>query len=628
MPPTGVAVPQSVRDEIRQYMDKGMSARESHAAVNRNSANGNGLGALHSVSLSTVRRMYMKVKKYGTATPRKRKPTYSDPEAQAIRQWVKTQANVFSVEDLIKFFVTTFPGHAVPKRKMNRWLQSLDLSRGVGMQELLHQRKVRQAGNSGLVEHMPSAQEEEIRAQLEPLYHREVRQAAGNSGLVEDILSAQEEDIRAQLEKVFHRARQRRYNMEKKGAKLLRELASKVALGDSVHLTLPDHECHQLVQLVAKLHINEWPKQIVQTSPELTSPFIREPLAQLVGERHLEFADFRTAVSDQKKVSMETFNELAISLNFRSGWLKVPSGDIAQQPARTRPSRPGLRRPTCNETNPAARIMTGTMVARHVSVDPVNQLGVYINQISHGKDRPGGGAISDALPVHVFDALPRVYYPNVETPTNNSTSLKHLQKRQNGYDLVRLSRDLLVLAVPDVPGLAEILTAAESLELPSLSLSTGNPDPPPQRLRVVMADLLRQFDIPGCVTKYFWHQDKADNKGIFWYTLVLFLGKETPSGVLDTDSEAAIGVRVAGFDLGMYPRAGSFCVFPSDCFHKSESVTESKQVPLQKHLEEEEEEEEDDEAYYGEYKLVLFLGPVDTVSEVDWMSIQDIPRLG
>jgi hypothetical protein len=57
-------------------------------------------------------------------------------------------------------------------------------------------------------------------------------------------------------------------------------------------------------------------------------------------------------------------------------------------------------------------------------------------------------------------------------------------------------------------------------------------------------------------------------------------------------------------------------------------VTESKQVPLQKHLEEEEEEEEDDEAYYGEYKLVLFLGPVDTVSEVDWMSIQDIPRLG
>lgn len=215
MPPTGVAVPQSVRDEIQQYMDKGMSARESHAAVNR-------LGALHSVSLSTVRRMYMKVKKYGNATPRKRKPTYSGPEAEAIRQWVKTQANVFSVEDLIKFFLTTFPGHTVTKQTMNRWLQSLDLSRGVGMQESLHQSKVRQAGNSGLVEHMPSAQEEEIRAQLAPLHHSQVRQAAGNSGLVEDIPSAQEEAMRAQLEKVFHRARQRRYNMEKKGAKLLR----------------------------------------------------------------------------------------------------------------------------------------------------------------------------------------------------------------------------------------------------------------------------------------------------------------------------------------------------------------------------------------------------------------------
>ena len=426
------AISKRVRDEILLYKDNGMTPCQTHAAMKQNSANG-------SVSLSTIRRLYHKVEKYGCAVPRKRTPTYSSREAEAIQHWVRTQTKIFSVNDLFEFFRTTFPDSTVTKRTMYNWLQSLGLSRGVEMPKL--PQKVGQPGNSGLVEDMPSAQEE---------------------------------TIRAQLGEVFHRARQERYNKDRQVARRLGALAAKVALGDSVQLTLPDHECHQLVQLVPNLDINGPLKQIVQESPEFTNPAIQQHLNQLAGERNMQFADFRTAVQDEK-LSIDTFNQLAISLNFRLGWLEVTSS----RPTRFHPRWRGRR--LCNQTQPAAKIMTGTIVVRAESVDPVKELGAYINKKSRGEDRQGRGAISDALPRHVFNKLSKTYYPNVETPTFTEQSRKHLGKRQNGYDLVRLSRDLLVLAVPYVPGLAEILTAAESLELPSLGLSPDNPHPPPQR---------------------------------------------------------------------------------------------------------------------------------------------------
>ena len=231
------------------------------------------------------------------------------------------------------------------------------------------------------------------------------------------------------------------------------------------------------------------------------------------------------------------------------------------------------------------------------------QFGKHLNQYAQGPVCKGRGALTDALTREVFDKLSAVYYPNVEAHVSSAKELKQLQIRQNGYDLVRLPRDLLVLAVPHLPGLAQILDAAESLELPSLA-SNRVTNTPPRQLRVVMADLLRQHNVERAVTKYFWHLDEAEKDGMIWYTFVLFLGKETRQRLLDTTSKATIGVRIAGFNLVNYDQTGSFVVFPSHCYHRSESNEPvTKQNP---------------DEVLGEYKLVLFLGPIDSGIQIDW----------
>jgi len=427
----------------------------------------------------------------------------------------------------------------------------------------------------------------------------------------------------------FDRARRWRYHQEAKHQKNLDAIATSVerfeaekgvttAAARPPLLEGASPKRRRVLRLRARLAPpSDWPQKDLRVLGHATT--VRSLKTQFKQERK-DFASLRTAVSGDN-VAPEAYTALARLLNTDMGWIQD------QAEPRTRRGRLA-----CNAAGPAASPMIGTLVlhgptewvtasaqspdprtaldqGRGDLMHPVCRLAAHVNRCAHGQDRPGRGALSDALSLHVWEGLAAVYYPNVELDLSNGKLLNQLRRRQNGVDLVRIARDRLVLAIADLPGLADILAAAESLELPSLGVNnTGAP----VRLRVVFADLLRQYNTTRCSTRYFWHVDESDGDGI-WYTMVIYIGKEAERGALDTNTGAATGVRVAGYEPAHYQRGGDFCIFPSLSYHKSEGIL----PPLGY-----DPKDPCCDAALGEYKLVLFLGPVcDGMPAVDWMDI-------
>ena len=68
-------------------------------------------------------------------------------------------------------------------------------------------------------------------------------------------------------------------------------------------------------------------------------------------------------------------------------------------------------------------------------------------------------------PDHIFaghstllhSKLAAVNYPNLQHVCPKGTNLKHIKLRQNGIDLMRISREHLVDAASELPGLADVV---------------------------------------------------------------------------------------------------------------------------------------------------------------------------
>ena len=68
------------------------------------------------VSLRSIQRVYEKIDKHGIVVPkvqRKRAPTFSGPEGDAIREWVEKQTKGYFLDQLLEWFRVAFPHRVV-----------------------------------------------------------------------------------------------------------------------------------------------------------------------------------------------------------------------------------------------------------------------------------------------------------------------------------------------------------------------------------------------------------------------------------------------------------------------------------------------------------------------------------
>ena len=138
-------MPTSVRQDILLYKARGLSTRETHAAMQQDAAKGHGFGAAQGdqgVSLRSIQRVYERMDKHGIAVPkvqRKRAPTFSGPEGDAIRKWVERQTKGYFLDQLLEWFNVAFPHRVVGKSTMCRWIKYQGLTRKKGTVKPLQQ---------------------------------------------------------------------------------------------------------------------------------------------------------------------------------------------------------------------------------------------------------------------------------------------------------------------------------------------------------------------------------------------------------------------------------------------------------------------------------------------------------
>jgi len=96
---------------------RGFSPRETDAAMQPRGMASEPRRVSHpGVSLRSIQRVYEKIDKHGIVVPkvqRKRAPTFSGPEGDAIREWVEKQTKGYFLDQLLEWFRVAFPHRVV-----------------------------------------------------------------------------------------------------------------------------------------------------------------------------------------------------------------------------------------------------------------------------------------------------------------------------------------------------------------------------------------------------------------------------------------------------------------------------------------------------------------------------------